>query len=68
MLPFYKGNIYSYPIRISDPEIIAKTTNEQTKSITKSKIDKLVCYPAIAMIVALSDEKLFVIDSALRKP
>lgn len=38
------------------------------KNITKSKVDKLLCFSAISTIVVLSDEKLFVIDSALRKP
>lgn len=63
-----KGNIYSYPIRVSDPEIIAKSTNEQIKNISKYKIDKLQCYAALSSVFVLSDEKLYVIDSALRKP
>jgi hypothetical protein len=64
----HPGNIYSYPIRVSDPEIIAKSTNEQVKNISKYKIDKLQCYAALSSVFALSDEKLYVIDSALRKP
>jgi hypothetical protein len=62
------GNVYTYPIRANDPEVIAKSTNEQVKNISKYKIDKLQCYAAISLVFVLSDEKLYVIDSALRKP
>lgn len=62
------GNVYNYPIRSNDTEVIAKGTNEQAKNISKYRIDKLQCYAAISSVFILSDEKLYVIDSALRKP
>lgn len=62
------GNVYFYPVRVNDPDIIAKSTQEQSKNITKYKIDKLQCYPGISSIFVLADEKLFIVDSALRKP
>jgi hypothetical protein len=49
------GNIYTYPIRANDPEVIAKSTNEQIKNISKYKIDKIQCYPAVSCIFVLSD-------------
>lgn len=56
-----------YPIRANEQEVIAKSTNEQVKNITKYKVAKLQCYAAISSIFVLSDEKLFIVDSALRK-
>ena len=35
---------------------------------TKSKVDKIVSYVETGMIIVLSDERLFVFDSALNKP
>lgn len=52
---FNSGNIYSYPIRVNDPDIIAKSTNEQIKNISKYRIDKLQCYAAISSVFVLSD-------------
>ena len=49
------GNVYMYPIRANDPEVIAKSMNEQTKNISKSKIKKLQCYAAISSVFILSD-------------
>lgn len=49
------GNVYTYPIRANDPEVIAKSTNEQAKNISKYKIDKLQCYAAISLVFVLSD-------------
>ena len=60
------GNLYTYPIRANDPEVIAKSTNEQIKNISKYKIDKIQCYAAVSCIFILSDEKLYYVDSALR--
>lgn len=49
------GNVYNYPIRSNDTEVIAKGTNEQAKNISKYKIDKLQCYAAISSVFILSD-------------
>jgi len=49
------GNVYFYPVRVNDPDIIAKSTQEQSKNITKHKIDKLQCYPALSSIFILAD-------------
>ena len=49
------GNVYFYPVRVNDPDIIAKSTQEQSKNITKHRIDKLQCYPALASIFVLAD-------------
>lgn len=62
------GNLHMYPIRANDPEVIAKSTNEQVKNLSKSKIDKIRCYPALSHVFVLSDEKLYYFDSALREP
>ena len=35
---------------------------------TKSKVDKIISYVETGMIIVLSDERLFVFDSALNKP
>jgi hypothetical protein len=57
-----------YPIRVNDPEVIAKSTNEQVKNLSKSNIDKIQCYAALSHVFVLSDEKLYYFDSALREP
>jgi hypothetical protein len=49
------GNVYFYPVRVNDPDIIAKSTQEQSKNITKHRIDKLQCYPALSSIFVLAD-------------
>ena len=49
------GNVYNYPIRSNDTEVIAKGTNEQAKNISKYKIDKLQCYAPISSVFILSD-------------
>ena len=55
-------------MRVSDQDIISRNTQEQSKNITKHRIDKLQCYPAMSSIIVLADEKLWLVDSALRKP
>lgn len=42
-----KGFVHSYPIIVGQAEVIAKNTNETNKNISKSKIDKILCYKEI---------------------
>ena len=60
--------MYYYPVKVGDSDIIAKATQEQSKNVAKHRIDKIQCYPSLSYILALADEKLYIIDSALRKP
>lgn len=63
------GNVYKYPIRADDTEIIQKSIKDDGKQLgTKSKVDKIIAYVETGMIIVLSDERLFVFDSALNKP
>ena len=59
--------MYSYPIRAGDPEVIPKNIQENGKSITKSKIDKILAYRPLALLVVLSDEKLFIVDPSMKR-
>ena len=51
----YVGNVYFYPVRVSDQDIISKSTQEQSKNICKYRIDKLMCYPSLSSVVVLAD-------------
>jgi hypothetical protein len=59
--------MYAYPIRAGDAEVIPKNIQENAKSITKSKIDKILTYRPLSVLIVLSDEKLFVVDPSMKR-
>lgn len=63
-----KGNIHSYPIRVGESDIISKSENDNSKNISKYKIDKILCYKEISTILVLTGETLIAVDSAFRRP
>jgi hypothetical protein len=63
------GNVYKYPIKADESEIVQKSVKDDARQLgTKSKVDKIISYVETGMIIVLSDERLFVFDSALNKP
>lgn len=63
-----KGNVHIYyPIRVKDSDVISKSGDENTRSISKNKIDKILCYKEVSMVLILTGETLIACDSSLKR-
>lgn len=47
--------MYAYPIRAGDAEVIPRNIQLNAQSITKSKIDKILSYRPLSVLIVLSD-------------